>query len=169
MEEIALKRMEQYGWMIPKQPTSLRKVIEQLTAKFQATQMEHSMIPHLGMHQFNAVHLPKNEELHLTTEQLQIKAIKIPITPETAQYASKDFTPMLCAEGEEDYIYLAYEEQVGYRYSNSNRLYLEAALMQGIDRRDIDAHNEAWMDFFFRLKSYDELYCGAPADDGGPI
>lgn len=81
MERAVLKLIEQYGWMLPEHPTSLHKVIEQLTAKFYATQIEQSRIPNLGMHQFNAVHLPKNEDLHLTTEQLRIKAIKIPQVP----------------------------------------------------------------------------------------
>lgn len=158
MTDVELKLMEQYAWLIPKHPILLGQVIEQISKKFNAAQIENGDIPHLWMHRFNAVHLPKNEELRLAEEQLKIKAIKIPINEQVAQYIAKDFTPVLCGDEEANIIYLAYEEQVDYRYSNSNRLFLEAKLMQGISQKDIDMNREAAMDFFFYLKSYDELY-----------
>lgn len=121
--------------------------------------MEPGDIPNMWMHEYNAVHLPKNEELQLTVPQLQIKAIKIPINAQTQSYTDRDFVS-LSFDASEDYIYLAYEEQVGYHYSNSNKLFCEAVLMEGIDQRDMDDRTENYMVFLFRLKNYDELYCG---------
>lgn len=158
MNDTELKLIEQYAWLIPKCPISLGQVIEQISKKFNATLIEYGDIPHLWMHRYNAVHLPKNEELRLAEEQLKIKAIKIPINEKVAQYIAKDFTPVLVADEEANFIYLAYEEQVDYRYSNSNRLFLEAKLMQGISQEDIYMNTETAMDFFFYLKSYHELY-----------
>lgn len=158
MDCTELKRMEQYAWLIPQQPKSLGEVIKQITDRLHGTQIESKKIPNLKMHRYNAFHLPKNEELKLTTEQLKIKALKIPITPDTEPYVLQNFVPVSCECKEDDYIYLAYEEQVGYRYSNSNRLFLESKLMQGIDPIDMDGRTEKWIDFIFYLKTYDEIY-----------
>lgn len=152
------KLREQYTWLIPNQPVPLHSVIEQLTEKFQAVQIEHSKIPGLRMHLYNAVHLPKNEELQLVQDQLDIKALKIPISSQTEPYVKHNFVPISSEQEDENYIYLAYEEQVGYRYSNSNRLFLETKLMQGIDQSDLDQRTEDGLDFIFYLKTYDELY-----------
>ena len=157
MDSATSQLIEQYRWLIPYQPVSLHQVIDQLTNKLHATQIEYEQIPNLRMHMFNAVHLPLNEELKLTETQLRLKAIKIPITCQTSCYVEKDFVSLVGKEAE-DYIYLAYEEQVGYHYSNSRWLFLEAALMQGIAQADIDMHGEVFMDFAFCLKNFDELY-----------
>ena len=158
MDCAELKQMEQYAWLIPQQPKLLSEVIQELTDRFHAAQIETKKIPSLRMHQFNALHLPKNEELQLTTEQLKIKALKISITPDTGPYVLQNFVPVSSECRENDYIYFVYEEQVGYHYSNSNRFFLEAKLMEGIDPIDIDGHTEKWMDFSFCLKTYDEIY-----------
>lgn len=158
MNDAELKLIVQYARLIPERPISLGQVIERISKKFNATPIEYGDIPNLWMHRYNAIHLPKNEQMQLTAEQLKIKAIKIPINEQVLQYTVKDFTPVLCGDVEENFIYLAYEEQVDYRYSNSNRLYLEAKLMQGISQEDIYMNTETAMDFFFFLKSYDALY-----------
>ena len=80
MTDTELALMKQYEWIIPKPPIPLCQVIEALSKKFYATPLEGSDVPFLWMHQYNAFHLPKNEQLQLTAPQLKIKAIKIPIT-----------------------------------------------------------------------------------------
>ena len=157
MDIVTSKLVEQYKWLIPAQPVPLHEVIGQLSRRLLATQLELERIPNLRMHLFNAVNLPSNEELKLSNDQLHIQAIKIPITSQTSHYVKKDFTSLRQREGE-DYIYLAYEEQVGYHYSNSRWLFLEVALMQGVSLADIEMRGEAYMDFAFRLKNFDELY-----------
>ena len=157
MDSATSQLIEQYRWLVPSQPVSLHQVIDQLTDKLHATQIEYEQIPNLRMHIFNAVHLPLNEELKLTETQLHLKAIKLPISCQTSCYVEKDFVSLVGKEFE-DFIYLAYEEQVGYHYSNSRWLFLEAALMKGIAQADIDMHGEVFMDFAFRLKNFDELY-----------
>lgn len=159
MDPTELNLIKQYAWLIPPQPVPQGQVIDQLVKKLHAVPMEPGEIPNMWMHEYNAVHLPKNEELQLTVPQLQIKAIKIPINAQTQSYTDRDFVS-LSFDASEDYIYLAYEEQVGYHYSNSNKLFCEAVLMEGIDQRDMDARTENYMVFLFRLKNYDELYCG---------
>lgn len=158
MNDAELKLIGQYAWLIPKRPISLGQVIERISKKFHTAPIEYGDIPHLWMHRYNAVHLPKNEQMQLTEEQLKMKAIKIPINEQVLQYTVKDFTPVFCGDVKANFIYLAYEEQVDYHYSNSNRLFLEAKLMQGISQEDINMNTETAMDFFFYLKSYDELY-----------
>lgn len=157
--------MEQYRSLIPKQPVSLHTVIEHLTKKLHATEIELGRIPSLKMHLFNAVHVPKNEKLQLTQDQLELKAVKIPITSQTEVYVRRDFVPIASDSENGNYIYLVYEEQVGYRYSNSNRLFLETKLMQGIEQSDLEQRTEDGLDFLFYLKSYDELYINASSTD----
>ena len=54
----------------------------------------------------------------------------------------------------EDFIYLAYEEQIRYLYSNSNKLFLEAALAGGISEDDIANQSEEYTCYLFYLQSY---------------
>lgn len=157
MTDTELTLMKQYEWIIPKQPVPLGQVIEALNKKFHAVPLEGDDIPFLRMHQYNAFHLPKNEQLQLTVPQLKIKAIKIPITEQTFPYTLMNYVP-ISEDEEEDFLYLAYEEQVNYHYSNCTRLFLEAHLMEGISQEEINANTETAMDFFHYLKSYDESY-----------
>lgn len=166
MKDTERTLLERYAWIIPNQPVPLQTIIEQLTEKFHAIQLDHDKIPSLKMHLFNAVHLPKNEdELHLTEDQLEIKALKIPINSQTEAYVKRNFVPLSSDSEDENYIYLAYETQVGYRYSNSNRLFLETKLMQGIDQNELEQRTEDGLDFIFYLKSYDELYHSTDSSD----
>ena len=158
MTDTELALMKQYEWIIPKQPVPLGHVIEALRKKFHAVPLEGGDIPFLWMHQYNAFHLPKNEQLQLTVPQLKIKAIKIPITEQTFPYTLMNYVPVFPDDEGEDFLYLAYEEQVNYHYSNCTRLFLEAQLMEGISQEELDANAETAMDFFHSLKSYDELY-----------
>lgn len=158
MNDTELKLIERYAQLIPKRPIPLGQAIEQISKKLCATPMEHDEIPNLWMHRYNAVHLPKNEQLKLTTEQLEFKAIKLPINESLLHYTIKDYTPVLCGKVIEHFLYLVYEEKVNYCYSNSNKLFLEAKLMQGISDEEIRMKSETAMDFFFCVKTYDELY-----------
>ena len=54
----------------------------------------------------------------------------------------------------DDFIYLAYEEQVRYFYSNSNKLFLEAVLARGISEDDIINQTEEYTSYLFYLQSY---------------
>lgn len=73
----------------------------------------------------------------------------------TKHYTEKDYVSMNCYnETSEDYIYLAYEEQVRYLYSNSNKLFLEAVLARGISEADITNETEAYICYLPYLKSY---------------
>ncbi len=150
--------LDVYHWLIPNKPVEFSSVIETLKQRFQATELDSSQIPNLKMHQFNALHLPKNEELHLCEAQLHIQAIRIPITPQTKMYTERDFVPPSSDSDGKPYIYLAYETQVGYCRSNSNRLFLECRLMQGISPSEREQNTERWRDFIFFLKTYDESY-----------
>lgn len=73
----------------------------------------------------------------------------------TKHYTEKDYVSMnRYNETSEDYIYLAYEEQVRYLYSNSNKLFLEAVLARGISEADITNETEAYICYLSYLKSY---------------
>ena len=123
--------------------------------------MDANEIPNLRMHRFNAYHLPSNEILNLSEEQLEIKAIRVPTTDTTKHYVAKNFVSMnRYDEACEDYIYLAYEKQVGYLYSNSNELFLEAVLAKGISEDDITNQTEKYTCYLFYLQSYLEQISG---------
>lgn len=158
MTDTELALMKQYEWIIPKPPIPLCQVIEALSKKFYATPLEGSDVPFLWMHQYNAFHLPKNEQLQLTAPQLKIKAIKIPITEQTFPYMRMNYVPVFPDDEEADFLYLANEEQVNYYDSNCSRLFLETALIEGISQEEINANTEKAMAFFHYLKSYDESY-----------
>ena len=133
----------------------LAGIINKIKRETDANDILSSDIPNLRMHRFNAYHLPSNETLNLTEEQLQIKAIRIPITDATKHYTAKNFVSMnRYDEAVEDYIYLAYEEQVRYLYSNSNKLFLEAALARGVSEEDIAGKTEEYTCYLFYLQCY---------------
>lgn len=133
----------------------LAAVIEKIKRDTHAYDMPTSEIPNLWMHRFNACNLPSNEKLKLSEEELQIKAIRIPITDATKHYTAKNFVSMnRFEEGAEDYIYLAYEEQTRYLYSNSNKLFLEAALVGGVSEADIAGKTEEYTSYLFYLQCY---------------
>ena len=130
-------------------------VVEKIKRETDARDMQVSEIPNLRMHRFNAYHLPSNEILNLTEEQLQIKAIRISITDATKHYTAKDFVSMKHSDEDcEDFIYLAYEEQVRYFYSNSNKLFLEAVIARGISENDIVNQTEEYTCYLFYLQCY---------------
>lgn len=133
----------------------LAEVIDKIKRDTNACDIPIGDIPSLWMHRFNAFHLPSNEVLHLTEDELQIKAIRIPITDATKHYTIKNFRSMNSRdEVAEDYIYLAYEEQVRYLYSNSNKLFLEAALARGVSEEDIAEETEEYTSYLFYLQCY---------------
>lgn len=58
----------------------------------------------------------------------------------------------------DDYIYLAYESQVGYHYSNSNELFLEVALSRGLLLTDFQRKDEEYCTFLKYHQTYVNLY-----------
>ena len=133
----------------------LAGIIDNLKNKYHAVDMPTDDIPNLWMHRFNAVNLPSNETRRLTESQLQIKAIKIPITQETKHYTEKDYRPIYTRDGTEaDYMYLAYEEKLRYLYSNSNILFLETVLARGIPEEAIENKTEDYICYLDYLKHY---------------
>lgn len=150
--------LDKHPAVIVDHPVPLGEIVERLMKQYDAKQFASADIPSLQMHRFNAFYLPSNYELKLAADQLQIKAIKIPISQKTWKYTEKDFVTRMHEEGDEEYIYLAYEEQVGYHYSNSNMLFLEVALEKGITQKEIDQDTLEYKDYIHYLKSYLELY-----------
>lgn len=144
--------------VIVDQPVPLGEIVERLMKEYDAAQFAPEDIPSMQMHRFNAIHLPGNDELKLAADQLQVKAIKIPINHKTRKYTEKDFVSRVHEDGDEEYIYLAYEEQVGYHYSNSNMLFLEVALEKGVTQKEIERDTLEYKDYMHYLKAYHELY-----------
>ena len=131
------------------------EVVEKIKRETKAEDMQAGEIPDLRMHRLNACHLPGNQILNITEEQLQIKAIRVPVTDTTKHYTEKDFVSMRhSTQDREEFIYLAYEEQVGYFYSNSNKLFLEAVLARGISENAIANQTAEYTCYRFYLQSY---------------
>lgn len=130
-------------------------IIGKIKSETNASDILTGDIPDFRMHCFNAFNLPSNDALNLTEEQLQIKAIRIPITEATEHYTAKDFVSVNCYDDTiEEYIYLVYEEKVHYLYSNSNKLFLEAVLAHGIPEEDIVNKTEEYTSYLFYLQCY---------------
>ena len=129
------------------------EIIERLKEQYDAVEIPLAEVPSMRMHRYNALNLPSNEALRVTEEQLQFSAIKIPITDKSSLYTSKDFVPVVGLDGKE-FIYLVYEEQLRYHYSNSNRLFLEIAVSRGIPEADIESETENYLDYLFYIKCY---------------
>ena len=129
------------------------EIVERLKEQYDAVEIPLAEIPSMRMHRYNAVNLPSNETLRVTEEQLQFSAIKIPITDKSSLYTAKDFVPVVGLDGKE-FIYLVYEEQLRYHYSNSNRLFLEIAVSRGIPEADIESETENYLDYLFYIKCY---------------
>ena len=136
------------------------KIVENLKKKYRVQPLPEEAIPNLAMHRFNAAHLPATESLGLSEEQLQIKAIKIIIDEHSRHYVHKDYVPVSTYCQKDDYIYLAYESQVGYHYSNSNELFLEVALSRGLRLTDFRRKDEEYYTFLKYHQTYTSLYCG---------
>lgn len=131
------------------------EIIDKLKNQYHAVDLPLSETPSMRMHHFNAVNLPSNEVLCLPVEKLNFKAIKIPITEKSEHYTTKDYRPIaLPSDSRSDFIYLIYEEQVGYHYSNSNKLFLEVSLSRGIPQEDIDNGTENYTSYLFYLQCY---------------
>ena len=129
------------------------EIVERLKEQYDAVEIPLAEIPSMRMHRYNAVNLPSNETLRVTEEQLQFSAIKIPITDKSSLYTAKDFVPVVGLDGKE-FIYLVYEEQLRYHYSNSNRLFLEVAVSRGVPEADIENETENYLDHLFYIKCY---------------
>lgn len=129
------------------------EIVEKLKQQYGAVEMPLTDVPSLQMHRYNAVNLPINEALGLTEEQLEFKAIKIPITDKSSQYTAKDYAPVVGIDGN-DFVYLVYEDQVRYHYSNSNILFLEVAVSRGVSEADIENETENYLDYLFYIKCY---------------
>lgn len=129
------------------------EIVERLKEQYDAVEIPLAEIPSMRMHRYNAVNLPSNEALRLTEEQLKFSAIKIPITDKSSLYTAKDYVSVVGMDGKE-FIYLVYEDQVHYHYSNSNRLFLEVAVSSGVPEVDIENETENYLDYLFYIKCY---------------
>ena len=142
----------------------LSTIVEKYIVEYGAVEISDSEIPNLWMHKFNAVNLPINETLKISEEMLHIKGIRIPITNRSKHLTLKDYVPRCTGDG--DYIYLAYEDQVGYHYSNTNKLFLEVALAHGIDEKHVNQETEEYASYLFYLQCYLEHL--SSEENGGP-
>ena len=129
------------------------EIAERLKEQYGAVAIPLAEIPSMRMHRYNAINLPTNNVLRLTEEQLKFNAIKIPITDKSSLYTVKDFVPVVGLDGKE-FIYLVYEDQLRYHYSNSNRLFLEVAISRGVPEADIENETENYLDYLFYIKCY---------------
>ena len=129
------------------------EIVERLKEQYGAVELPLAGVPSMRMHRHNAVNLPSNRALQLTEEQLKFNAIKIPITDKSSLYTEKDFVPVVGLDGKE-FIYLVYEDQLRYHYSNSNRLFLEVAVSLGVPEADIENETENYLDYLFYIKCY---------------
>lgn len=130
------------------------EIIKRIRPECQVEMLSTQDIPHIEMHRFNAFHLPINKErLKIPANKLQIKGIKIPICCWTECYTKKNFVPEKNGS-----IYLAYEERVGYAYSNSSKLFLEIMISRGITKRSVEEKNSEYDDYIGYVKRYMEDY-----------
>lgn len=130
------------------------EIIKKIRPECQVEILSRQDIPHIRMHRFNAFHLPINEEqLKIAESKLQIKGIRLPICCWTECYTKKNFVPE-----KDGGIYFAYEESVGYAYSNSSKLFLEIMIFRGITKRSVEEKDNEYYDYIGYIKHYMEDY-----------
>jgi hypothetical protein len=130
------------------------EIIKRIRPECQVEILSTKDIPHIRMHRFNAFHLPINEErLKIAESELQIKGIKLPICSWTEHYIKRNFVPE-----EDGSIYLAYEESVGYAYSNSSKLFLEVMISRGVTKKSVEEKDDEYHDYIGYVEHYMELY-----------
>lgn len=122
----------------PEDYVSLEEICKSIEIEYGITKLELKDIPHLQMHCFNALHSYGNEQLAITKEQLNIEGISLPITTKTKCYMEGNYTPKKIG------IYLVYEDQIGYHYSNSERLQLEVLIARGVTEEDVRKNTERY-------------------------
>ena len=116
--------------------TPLGEIAAALKQAYGGEELPPGQIPgYRPMYLFNALHTPENEERIHMPDRLRVRAVQL---PQTDGYYSRE------AGRETDPVYLAYEEQTGYVYSNSNALFLEAQIARGYTRRDQEEQTERY-------------------------
>lgn len=109
---------------------SFASIYDIFISKYGAIPLKDKDIPSLKMHYYNAFHSLGNEEKALKKEDLNIRAFSLPMTEQTKPYTDGNYVEEKVGP------YLAYEEEVNYYYSNSERLFLEVTIARGVTEED---------------------------------
>ncbi len=144
-------------------PVPMAQILEKLKADLHGADVPlASFTPNtIQMQQRNAYYYACDRQMGLRQEDMQLKAVRIPVTDQTRHYAEKDFTHWF-VNGSEDGngIYVIYEERSNYFYCNSSMLHLEMTIARGISEADIANHTERYAEYASLMQRYLEDYCG---------
>lgn len=142
-------------------PKPIREIIEELKNEFHAQDIDpKSFLPHLqGMQKENAYYYAQDEQIDIRLEDIEIKAIRIPVNELTRKYTEKDFTVWsLYDVYDKNSIIVVYEENTNYFYCNSSMLHLEIKLARGISQEDVTNQTENYMEYIGLQKRYLNTY-----------
>lgn len=81
---------------------------------------------------YNAIHCLQNQEIKAGPDDLEFLCYRLEKTPRNEAY--NQVLPAI----HQEFIYVVMEKKTGYILSNSNKLFLELSLLQGVTQEDID-------------------------------
>lgn len=153
--------VRKYPQSIVTGPVPLEHIIEKLKRAYNAESIPLEEFPDYQrrIHTQNAYYFAQEEQLDLKMEDIQIKAVRIPVTDLTRHYTEHDFVRWFVGgKDDADGIYVVYENQAGYFYCNSSMLHLEIAIARGISEGDIQNQTETYQQYIRLMQRYIEEY-----------
>lgn len=139
----------------------IREIIEKLKKEFHAQDIDPKELPtHLQwMQKENAYYYAQDEHIDIRMEDIEIKAIRIPVNNLTRKYTDKDFTVWSLNDiSDKNSIIVVYEEATDYFYCNSSMLHLEIKLAQGISQEAVTNQTENYTEYVGLRKRYLDTY-----------
>lgn len=102
--------------------------------------------PWQSMLEYNVAHSLLNEKLHLHPRDMCFTYLEFPRCSQNV--------PLYASARAKEEVYLVVETKSLYLYSNSNRLYLEARLLAGVNYSDLIEKNLLFRDYLLCLSRY---------------
>ncbi len=138
-------------------PVPIGYLVEKLKRLYRAQEISLEQFPpfRVRMQTENAYYYGRDEQRNVQMEDIQMRAVKVPVTDETVHYTQRDFVSW---DGETDAIYVFYDEKTGYFYCNSSMLHLELKLAMGISELDAEHKTENYTEYLGLMQRYIEDY-----------
>lgn len=142
-------------------PKTIREIIDKLKKTFHAQDIDPELfLPYLQrMQKENAYYYAQDEQIDIRMEDIEINAIRIPVSDLTRKYTKKDFTVWSLNDAEDkNGIIVVYEENTNYFYCNSGMLHLEVSLAIGIAESDINGKTKKYLEYVGLMRRYMDTY-----------
>lgn len=142
-------------------PKPIREIIQKLKNEFRAQDIDPKILPAYmrRMQKENAYYYAQDEHMVIRMENIEIKAIRIPVSDLTKRYSEKDFTVWTLNDVQDkNGIIVVYEESTNYFYCNSSMLHLEIKLARGISQEAVANQTENYSEYVGLRRRYLDTY-----------